>query len=121
MEAVIRNTRSRTKSTEIEKRDYNKTGKKILMAAQLTDDDINGLINWLNNTTVHDDEKRKQILIKMKSIQEYRVNWITTEAPSLTEILDKFKRYTDCEFLVSNILNKIYIQKLKEFFIIIVS
>ena len=48
-------------------------------------------------------EKRKQISIKMKSIQEYRVNWITTEAPSLTEILDKFKRYTDCEFLVSNI------------------
>ena len=29
LEAVIRNTRSRTKSADIEKRDYNKTGKKF--------------------------------------------------------------------------------------------
>ncbi len=104
LEAVIRNTRSRTKSLDIDKREYNK--KKITeIATQLLDDDtINGAINWLNNTSVHDEDKINQILLKMRSIRDYRVHWITTESPSLTEILDKFKRYVDCEILVSNII-----------------
>ncbi len=64
---MIRNTRSRTKSLDIDKREYNK--KKITeIATQLLDDDtINGAINWLNNTSVHDEDKINQILLKMRS------------------------------------------------------
>jgi hypothetical protein len=110
LEAVVRNTRSRVKGLDIEKRDYKKKEKNTDVEKQAISDDIAGTINWLNNTTAHDEDKRNQILQKMRSIREYRMNWIKTESPSLTEILNKFKRYIDCEILVSK---KIFISSIK--------
>jgi hypothetical protein len=109
LEAVVRNTRSRVKGLDIEKRDYKKKEKNTDVEKQAISDDIAGTINWLNNTTAHDEDKRNQILQKMRSIREYRMNWITTISPSLTEILNKFKRYIDCEILVSK---KIFISSI---------
>jgi hypothetical protein len=37
----------------------------------------------------------------MRSIRDFRNEWLTKESPSLTVILEKFKRFTDCEILVS--------------------
>lgn len=100
LEHNIRNKRSRSKSIDIQKREYSKRIQEDVVSFDTASNEVENIINWLNNT-VNNEHSREQILLKMKSITEYRINWILAEMPTITEILSKFKRYLDCEILVN--------------------
>ena len=101
METNIRNTRSRRLDLKVEKRDYVK--KKPVFPSVNNELDLNteDTIKLLNNKTVYNEESKAEVLKLMRSIRDFRNEWLTKESPSLTVILEKFKRFTDCEILVS--------------------
>lgn len=54
----------------------------------------------MKNKTLNQNSDKEEVLVAMQETFSYRKNWILNSSPTITEILDKFTKFTQLPFLV---------------------
>ena len=61
---------------------------------------IDSAILFMKNKVINLDSDKTDIIEAMMATSQYRKNWISSEKPTITDILENFPKFMDMPYLV---------------------